>query len=213
MRRRWSSAGSDAGRKGTPGRLPFNRPQLHGSPQHRSGRSVERDVLTGVPAAGKSGDVDAERRPGAGHSGLRKTAGYRHLELRVGREQGGRVRKRSDPVLGRRRQHVGHPAVSREFREPKEIQRHRPTRRPNQANRRRQGWTVEGGIASRSIAHWCARHERRRGRCALQASGRDQDRAARGDVRRRSPALTSADPEGRPGGDSDQRRRTRHSRG
>ena len=47
---------------------------------------------------------------------------HRHLELRVGRQQGRRLGQRPDSVLGRRSAHGGHPAVPRELRQPDEVQ-------------------------------------------------------------------------------------------
>ena len=54
------------------------------------------------PPRGRRRDVHAERRAGAGDPRLRQAARHRHLELRLGRQQGRRLGQRSDSVLGRR---------------------------------------------------------------------------------------------------------------
>ena len=86
-----------------------------------------------------------------------QAAGHRHLELRLGRQQGGRLGQRPDSVLGRGPRTVGHPAVSRELRQPEEVQRDRPPRRPNQADRGGEGRTIERrdrGPRPRTPARW-----------------------------------------------------------
>ena len=59
----------------------------------------------GLPARRQRRDVDAERRARPRDPRLRQAARHRHLELRLGRQQGGRLGQRSDSVLGRRSAH------------------------------------------------------------------------------------------------------------
>ena len=113
------------------GGLPADRSQLHGAAEHRPGGPAERDLLAGLSAGRQRRDVDAERRARPGDPRLRQAARHRHLQLRLGRQQGRRVGQRSDPVLGRRSQHRGHPALSRELRQSEEVQRDRAARRPH----------------------------------------------------------------------------------
>ena len=108
---------------------------------------------------------------------------------------------------------VGHPAVSRELRQPEEVQRDRPPRRPDEADCGGEGRPLGGRIARGRLAHRRARLERRRGRRAVQAGWRHPDRAARGDVRRGSAAVASAGARGPAGRDPDERRRAGHSGG
>ena len=122
-----------------------------------------------------------------------QAARHRHLELRLGRQQGRRLGQRPDPVLGRRSANVGHPAVSRELRQSEEVQRDRPARRRGRSRSsrsRRDGRRRR--LARRGVAHRRARHQRRRRRRAVPAGGRHPDRAARGAVRRRGAAVASA---------------------
>ena len=104
----------------------------------------ERDVLAGLSAGRRRRDVHAERRAGPGDPRLREAARHRHLELRVGRQQGGRLGQRPHSILGRRPAHLGHPAVPRELRESEEVQRDRAARGANEADRGGQGGAIDG---------------------------------------------------------------------
>ena len=74
-----------------------------------------------VSAAGTHRVLDAERRARPGDPRLREAAQHRHLELRVDRQQGGRLGQRSAAVLGRGSAHRRHPAVPRELRQPAQV--------------------------------------------------------------------------------------------
>ena len=108
-------------------------------------------------------------------------------------------------------QHVGHPAVPRELRQPAQVQRDRPPRGQNQADRRGQGWPVRVGGAGGVLAYRGAGRQRQgRGR-AFRAGRRHPHRDARGDVRRGGAPRASAHPERQARRDPDQRRRSRDS--
>ena len=68
-RARGAARGEDQSR-----RHPDDRPQLHGDHQYRPVRARQRDVLAGVSTVGARRVLDAERRPGAGHSRVRDAA-------------------------------------------------------------------------------------------------------------------------------------------
>ena len=72
---------------------------------------------------------DAERRARPRHPRLRPAAAARDLDVRVGRQQGGRLRQRPDPVLGRGPANRRHPAVPGELRKPAEVRPDRAARR------------------------------------------------------------------------------------
>jgi predicted CoA-binding protein/GNAT superfamily N-acetyltransferase len=101
------------------------RPELHGGPQHGSGRVVERDLRAALAAGRQRRDAVAERRARARRARLREAAEHRDVDVRLGRQQGRRVRQRPLELLGRRSAHRGRGAVPRELREPAEVRAHR----------------------------------------------------------------------------------------
>ena len=109
------------------------------------------------PPAGQRRDVDAKRRARSRDSRLRAQAEHRHLELRVGRQQGRRLRQRSARVLGGRSAHVGDPALPRELRQSGEVQPHRAPHQPHQADRRAEVRPIGGRRPRRGVAHRRAR--------------------------------------------------------
>ncbi len=115
--------------------------------------------------------------------------------------------------LGGRRAHRRHPAVPRELRQSQEVRTDCPARRTQEADRRGEGRTVHGGSACRILAHRGARDERRAGRHAPAAGGRDPDAHARGAVRRRVAARAPAGAARPQRRDPHERRRPRHPRG
>ncbi len=105
-------------RQGPRRRHADGRAQLHGPREHRSAVPPQRDVRPHLPAGGKGGPVLPERRAGPRAPRLRLEAQPRNLDLRLGREQGGRLGQRPDPVLGRGPEDRGDPPVPRELRQP-----------------------------------------------------------------------------------------------
>ena len=115
-------------------------------------------------------------------------------------------------VLGRGSANVGHPALSRELRQSKEVQRHRSSRRTIEADCRGQGRPLVGRLAGRRLAHRGAGVERCGRRRAVPAGRCDSDRSPRRAVRRRRAARASAGAAGRTGCYPHQCRWSRHPR-
>ena len=135
-----------------PGRRhPHGRAQLHGPPQHRSGRPPERDVRSRLSAGGPRRPLLAERRARARHPRLRVQAEPRHLDVRVRRQQGGRLGQRPDPVLGRGPAHRRDPALPGELRQPGPLLADRAPRRAQEADRRRQGRPLRARARARRL--------------------------------------------------------------
>ena len=88
-------------------------------------------------------------------------------------------------LLGDRSANVGHPAVSRELRQPGQVQPHRPAHQPEQADRGVEVGPLSGGRARRGLAHRRARLVGRFRRRAVSPVRRDPHRHGDGAVRRR----------------------------
>ena len=138
------------------------RPELHGPPQHRPAGLAEHDFFARLSAGGQRGAFLPERRARPRPPRARHAAEPRDLELRLRREQGGRVRQRLDPVLVGGSAHERDPAVPRELRKPGPLFADRAPRRPHETDRRGQERTLGGGRARRFLAHGRARSNRTR---------------------------------------------------
>ncbi len=194
------------------GRQPARRTELHGSAEYRSARVTQRDVLADLSARRQHRNVDAEWRTGTGNSRLRPEVEYRPVELRVDWQQGRCVEQRSAAVLGARSTHVGDPALSRELRQPVEIQHHRAPGQPSQTGRRAQGRTVGRWRPRCRVAYRCAGHVRPFRRCVVSPIRRRADRHRHGAVRCRDGAVATAAAKGSQGRHPYQRGWPRHHR-
>ena len=103
------------------------RPELHGHHQHRPGVHLNATFAPSPPEGASRSRRRAARS--ARHSRPRLEAEPRHLDLRLGRQQGGRLGQRPDPVLGRGPAHRRHPALPRELRQSAQFARDRAPRR------------------------------------------------------------------------------------
>ena len=192
--------------------MPRDRAQLHGPAQHASRCPLERDVLAGVSAGGQDRDVNAKRRARARDPRPCAFAQSRHLELRVDRQQGRRVRQRSARALGGRSADVGDPALPRELRQPGKVQPHRAPHQPDQADRRAQVGTIGGRRPRRGVAHRRDRRVRRVCRRTVPSIGCHPHRYRDGVVRCGVAALATTGAARAQRRDSHQRRRSRHPR-
>ncbi|GAA2772910.1 hypothetical protein GCM10020219_048730 [Nonomuraea dietziae] len=87
------------------------RPQLPRHRQHRPGRTAERHARGDRPRQGQGRLLQPVGRPRHRAAAARRPARHRHLQLRLGGQQGRRVGQRPPAVLGGGRGHRGHPAL------------------------------------------------------------------------------------------------------
>ena len=179
---------------------------LNTAERHAPGRDLRR---RGAPARPDRLPLPERGARHRDHRG-RRAHGPRPVLLRVGRQQGRRVRQRPARVLGAGRGHPRADALPRVLRQPPALRAHRPPGEQGQADRRGQGRALAGRRPRHRLAHGRAavrlrRHRRR----PLQPVGRDPDRHDAGTLRRRRAAVGAADPGRQPRGDRDQRGRAR----
>ena len=138
----------------------------------------------------------------------------RHLDVRVGGQQGRRQRQRPAPVLGGRSRDRRDPALPRVVREPAQVRPARaPGRRASKPIVAVKSGRTPGRHAGRVVAHRRARVAGRRGRRAVPPGRRDPRRHARELLRHRAAARAPTAARRAPGRDRRQRRRARHPRG
>ena len=114
----------------------------------------------------------AERRARSRDRRLRAEAQPGAVVLRIGRQQGGHLGQRPDPVLGVRRTDRPDPALSRIVRKPAQVRPDRPPYRKDQADPRRQERPLRCGCTGHLFPHRCAGGSiRHNGRHALPAGG------------------------------------------
>jgi hypothetical protein len=81
---------------------PADRPELYGRAERAPVGLAERDVLAGLSAVRQRRAAITERGARPGAAGLCEDAEHRPVDVHQRGEQGGRIRQRPDPVLGRR---------------------------------------------------------------------------------------------------------------
>ena len=148
-RRRGPPPRGRAPRQGARRRDADGRPQLHGPRQHGSTVPAERHLRPDLPAGGTGGALLPERGARARPPRLRLEAQSRDLDLRLGRQQGGRLGQRPDPVLGRGPADRRHPPVPRELRQPGPLLEDRPPGRAPEADHRGQVRPLARRVARR----------------------------------------------------------------
>ena len=127
-----------------------------------------------------------------------RRAEYRHLELRLGRQQGRRVRQRSDSVLGGRPAHrQSSCSTSRASETRRSSREHCAPRQPDEADRGGQIRPIESGREGGFVTHRSAGRERHGRRCAVSSGRRHSHEHARRALRRRGTAVAPAAPRGR----------------
>ncbi len=203
---------SRAGRPGASAQHADDRPQLHGGGEHRPGGEPQRPVRPGGGPSGQRRHVLAERGTGNRHPRPRHPDQRRHLELRLGGQQGGRVGQRPAPLLGGRPVDRRHPPLPRVLREPAAVRPDRPPHRQEEADRGGEVGEDNGRGAGGRVTHRVAGQPRRRRRRPVPAGRGHPHRHPCRAVRRYRGAGQSTAAPGAPGGGGQQRRGPRHSR-